>query len=377
MRKKPVPRALSVSTALKGVILGAFLANPLSVMADQHFYTSDDFKRLDKIDSHVHANSIGSDMVDLAREANFKLISINVDYPDFPPVDRQLEITAELYQRHPEDFAFAGTFTMQDWGTQQWVERKVEQIDHATDEGAIAIKVWKNIGMSFRDESGELVMVNDEGFTPVFDYLEEQDLPLIGHQGEPRNCWLPVSEMTVLNDKQYFKEHPHYHMYLHPEMPSYEDQMNSRDRMLDMHPKLTFIGAHMASLEWSVEALARFLEDNPSAVVDMAARIGQIQYQSMQDYEEVRQFFIKYQDRILYATDLTYTDGQSGQEFLAEAMTVWQSDWDYLATDNTLTSGFVEGEFKGLHLPKTVIDKIYRSNAERVFKTTLYASKNH
>ena len=45
---------------------------------------------------------------------------------------------------------------------------------------------------------------------------------LIGHQGEPRNCWLPVEQMTVNNDKEYFREHPQYHMFLHPEMPSYE-----------------------------------------------------------------------------------------------------------------------------------------------------------
>ncbi|WP_339896567.1 amidohydrolase family protein [uncultured Gilvimarinus sp.] len=358
--------------SLKLGILAAALLNPLSSSADQQFYQSNDFKWLGKIDSHVHANSIDSDIVTLAQEANFKLISINVDYPDFPPVKRQLEITAELQNRHPDDFAFAGTFTMQGWGSEHWVDNKIEQINQAREQGAIAIKVWKNIGMSFRNETDELVMVNDEKLSPIFSYLEKEQLPLIGHQGEPKNCWLPVSEMTVLNDKKYFKEHPHYHMYLHPEMPSYEEQMNSRNRMLDQHPSLTFIGAHMASLEWSVEALSSFLEDNPKAVVDMAARIGQIQHQSMENYAKVRDFFIKYQDRILYATDLTLSKGQTGAEFLQEAMDVWQSDWDYLATDNMLTSSFVEGEFRGLQLPKKVINKIYRTNAERVFKKNFF-----
>ncbi|WP_250461945.1 amidohydrolase family protein [Microbulbifer litoralis] len=356
---------------LQGLLLSG-IAWAGTGLAEERFYTAGDFDRVQKIDSHVHANSLSADLVDMARKANFKLISINVDYPDFPPVERQLEIAARLYQRHPRDFAFAGTFTMEGWGDQQWAEKKIAEIEHAVDEGAIAIKVWKNIGMDFRDQSGELVMVDDGAFTPIFNHLNERGLPLIGHQGEPRNCWLPISEMTVLNDKQYFKEHPQYHMYLHPELPSYEDQMESRDRMLDRHPELTFVGAHMASLEWSVDELARFLDDNPKAVVDMAARIGQIQYQSMHDYARVRDFFIKYQNRILYATDLTYSDGQSVGEFFQQALEVWQSDWRYLATDQPMTSGFVEGSFKGLKLPKAVIDKIYKVNSERIFGKVLY-----
>ena len=80
---------------------------------------------------------------------------------------------------------------------------------------------------------------------------------LMGHL-EPRNCWLPLEEMTVKNDRRYFQNNPQYHMYLHPEMPSYEEQLAARDRMLGKHPNLPFLGAHFGSLEWSVDALARF-----------------------------------------------------------------------------------------------------------------------
>ena len=76
-------------------------------------------------------------------------------------------------------------------------------------------------------------------------------------------------------------------MYLHPEMPSYEEQLAARDRMLGKHPNLPFLGAHFGSLEWSVDALARFLEELPSAVVDTAARMGQLEYQSQGLYAEV------------------------------------------------------------------------------------------
>ena len=60
---------------------------------------------------------------------------------------------------------------------------------------------------------GRLVMIDDAKFDPVFDFIREQHRVLIGHQGEPHNCWLPLDQMTVNNDKEYFREHPQYHMY--------------------------------------------------------------------------------------------------------------------------------------------------------------------
>src|SRR5208283_678817 len=115
--------------------------------------------------------------------------------------------------------------------------------------------------------------------------------------------------MSVNNDKEYFRGHPQYHMFLHPELPSYEQQMAARDRMLAKNRGLKFMGAHLASLEWSVERLAEFLDRNPDAVVDLAARMGQVQYQSNRDRAKVRRFFIRYQNRLLYGTDVEQEPG--------------------------------------------------------------------
>jgi len=206
------------------------------------------------------------------------------------------------------------------------------------------------------------------------DHLREKNILLIGHQGEPKNCWLPIEEMTVNNDKEYFKNHPQYHMYLHPEFPSYEDQMNARDRMLEKNKNLLFMGAHLASLEWSVDELAKFLDRFPNAVVDMAARMGQVQYQSQRDREKVRNFMIRYQDRILYATDLTHAPDADPQEFKTEVHEKWLKDWMYLNTEEMMTAPEIDGEFQGLALPKSIIDKMYRINALKTFPDAFRAS---
>ena len=103
-------------------------------------------------------------------------------------------------------------------------------------------------------------------------------------------------------------------MYLHPEMPGYEDQIGARDRFVAAHPGLRFVGAHLGSLEYDVDRIAAFLDRFPNANVDMAARMSQVQYQSVRDYEKVRNFFIKYQDRLLYGTDLTLNPDEASSD---------------------------------------------------------------
>jgi predicted TIM-barrel fold metal-dependent hydrolase len=221
--------------------------------------------------------------------------------------------------------------------------------------------------MEFRDRAGRLVMIDDPNFDAIFAHVRERGLVLVGHQGEPHNCWLPLADMTVNNDREYFRDHPQYHMYLHPELPSYQQQMAARDRMLERNPGLRFMGAHMASLEWSVDELARFLDAHPNAVVDLAARMGQVQYQSNQDRGKVRRFFIRYQDRLLYGTDLTQEAGAKGADIRREAHEVWLRDWRYLTTGATQRVPELDAPVRGLALPRDVIRRIYATNAERWF----------
>jgi len=104
----------------------------------------------------------------------------------------------------------------------------------------------------------------------------------------------------------------------------------------------------------------------------------QLQFQSKTDLDKVRRFFIKYQDRLLYGSDLTenpqdpheraQNPPSDGQPFELEADQFWRSDWLYLATAEVQRIDAIESAVKGLGLPKPVIDKIYYLNAQRVFR---------
>lgn len=339
-------------------------------------YSEADFAKVAKFDAHFHANVDDARFLDVVRRDGFELLSINVDYPDFPSLAEQAKVAHQMRTADPKHFHFATTFSMQGFGTPGWTERTNRALDAAFAQGAIAVKVWKNIGMVAKDAEGKRVFLDDPRFDGVMAHLEQRSIPLIAHQAEPKNCWLPLDQMTTENDRSYFREHPEYYMYLHPEEPSYEALMAARDRFVARHPKLAFDGAHMASLEWSVDELARFFDRYPNTVVDLAARMSNLQVQSNADLAKVRAFFIKYQDRIMYGTDLTDSPPDPAARaqnppatgnFAEEADRVWRADWRYLATPLSQRVDAIDADAKGLDLPRSVIDKIYWKNAQRFF----------
>ncbi len=338
-----------------------------SGQTSSEFYTKEDFKHVQKFDVHVHLNIYDTTFISQARRDNLQLLTVNVNPAYYPSVEEQQSVALRMVKDFPDRLAYATTFTVENWGTKEWLPQTLAYLENSFKQGAIAVKIWKNIGMGLKDSNGKFVMIDDSRFDPVLKMIEKNNITLLGHLGEPRNAWLPVDQMTVSNDKGYFTTHPEYHMFKHPENPSYEDQVNARDNMLKKHPNLRFVGAHLGSLEWNVDELAKRLDQFPNMAVDMAARIVHLQAQSAQNWQKVRNFMIKYQDRLIYATDHG-VDAKSDLSTINKRLhETRMNDWTYFATNDDMTSSSFSGTFKGLQLPKPVIDKIYRINAQKWF----------
>ena len=333
------------------------------------YYTINDFTSVEKYDVHVHLNTNAASFIKQSEEDNFKLITINVDVSsEFPSIEEQEALAIEISERFPGTVNYACTFSVKNFNENTWVEETIASLKDSFSKGAIAVKVWKNIGMELIDSNNNFVMIDHPKFEPVFDFLVKNNIPLIGHLGEPKNCWLPIDKMTVQGDVNYFSTHSKYHMYLHPEFPSYEEQIAARDHMLEKHPGLKFIGAHLGSLEWNVDELAQRLDKFHNMAVDMAARISHLQYQAKTNWQKVHDFCIKYQDRIIYGTDIIINETKDPIEMNKNAHDITLRHWRFFTSDEMMNVPKVEGGFKGLKLPCEVVDKIYYKNAEKWFQ---------
>jgi len=321
--------------------------------------TPDLYEGMTKIDAHVHIRTSDPAIMEFARMEGFKLLTINTRSESQENIDRQREFAVKMKERYPDDISWLATFSMEHFEEPGWAEEVIGRLQEDLNRGASGFKVWKDIGMTFRDSLGQFIFLDDPRFAPVLEFMQASGLTLLTHIGEPRNCWLPIDSMTVNNDKSYFKNNPQYHMYLHPDYPSHERLMESRDHVLAAYPDLLMVGAHLGSLEWDVDVLAGRLDRYPNFAVDLAARVCHLQ---VQDREKVRKFLDKYQDRVLYATDLGISEGNFEARKGGIGST-WRSDWTYFATDSLMSSPDVDNSFRGLDLDEEILRKIFYSNA--------------
>lgn len=333
-------------------------------LKSQNWYTIDDYPNVPKMDVHIHITTQRSAFVEKAIEDNFRLINVTLEYTKgWEDVYSKYKHGLYQHRKFPDAVEMVTAFAVSDWDDPHWEEKVINWLDSCFDQGALGAKVWKNIGMVSRDNSGQLIMIDDPKFDPIFQYIKDRGKTLMAHLGEPKNCWLPLDSMTTNNDRSYFTRHPEYHMYLHPEMPSYQDQVDARDRMLERNPDLTFVGAHLGSLEWSLDELAKRLDKFPNMAVDLAARMGQLFHQTADDRDKVRDFFIKYQDRVLYGTDLADHENSPPEELFPGMDKNWKRDWQFFVTDDVMESDLINTSFQGLKLPADVVDKIFYDNA--------------
>lgn len=54
--------------------------------------------------------------------------------------------------------------------------------------------------MDLKDKEDKFVYIDDERLAPILKYISDNKIPLLAHIGEPKNCWLPVEEMTTISD---------------------------------------------------------------------------------------------------------------------------------------------------------------------------------
>ncbi len=158
-------------------------------------------------------------------------------------------------------------------------------------------------------------------------------------------------------------------MYGRTDRPHHSDIIAARDRVIERHPTLRIVGAHLGSLEYDVDQLAKRFDKYPNFAVDTAgrARIGDL---GRQDRDKVRAFFIKYQDRIMFGTDRSAygqlkMNPRELKDSFAELTDALQLGWDYYAAEKTVITN--DRPCRGLALPDEVLKKLFADNAKRWF----------
>ena len=243
------------------------------------------------------------------------------------------------------------------------VEASIRAAAHA---GAAVLKIWKNLGLTLYDQRNSRLPVDDPRLDVVWRTAGEVGLPVLIHVADPVSFFAPLDDENERLTE--LKAHPDW-WFGGPGMPAFLELIEQFDRVIGRYPDTTFIGAHMGCYAEDLRVVGVMLERHANYLIDSSARIAEV---GRHDREEVRDFFIRHADRILFGSDYSRTRNLMQPEARAPAdeRDYFARHWRYF---ETAECGLehpipVQGAWRvnGIDLPDEVLAKLYEHNAARV-----------
>jgi predicted TIM-barrel fold metal-dependent hydrolase len=322
-----------------------------------------DFAAVAPIDTHVHVYKDDPTFAAMVKRLNLRLVNICViddRDPFFKGLEPQRSEVLKVRKITDGRAAFCTTFNPYGFEQPGFKEKTISQLNGDFANGAVAVKIYKVMGMEMKNKAEKYVMPDDPAFEPVYQDIAAHNRTVVAHIAEPDSCWQAPNPESP--DYSYYKEHPQEYAYTHPDWPSKASILAARDHLLAANPKLRVVGAHLGSMETDVDQIARRFDRYPNFAVDTAARV---QYLMMQPREKVAAFLMKYQDRVIYGTDLGLDANGDAAAALKEWQERYRRDWKYFATDDWVD--YNGKKYQGLNLPQPVVHKIFHDNAVHWF----------
>lgn len=316
---------------------------------------------LHPIDAHAHIWKTDPGFTAMLERWNLHIVDIlyvdDKQASSLPLAQQRAAALAFVRSAHGHA-SLCTTFDPFQFSRPDFLQTTIKGLNDDFAKGAIAVKIWKNIGMELKDSDGHYVMADDPRFEPIYRDIEAHNRTLIAHQAEPDVAWGPSDPKAL--DAPYYAEHPEWNMQKIAGAPSKQTILTARDHLLALHPHLRVIGAHLGSMESDVNMIAERFDRYPNFAIDTGARVPHL---TIQPSAKVRAFLIKYQDRVLYGTDIEF----SGAEAARAAVDEWEKqlalDWRYFATADRFN--YNGRMVQGLHLPPAVLAKLFHGNAVR------------
>lgn len=305
------------------------------------------------IDYHNHLDGqTPSDVLRVMDDCNIECI-VNITMR----VGEDALLTIERWHRAaPNRFATIGWMDWSEIGKPDFFhKRAIEQLEILVEHGVRGIKIWKDLGLTLREENGELLRIDDERLAPLFEKAGALNVPVMFHTADPDAFFQPIDHFN----ERYEELAAHPEWSFHGAHYSKDELLAQRDRVFARHPQTVFVAAHVAEKAENLAYVSALLDKHPNLNVDIGARCAEL---GRQPYT-AREFFIRHADRILFGSDLV------------PAAEMYQLHFRFLETADEYfdypSHASRQGRWRiyGLHLPDEVLRKVYQENAMRLLKS--------
>lgn len=233
-----------------------------------------------------------------------------------------------------------------------WAEKAVAQLEADVKAGAVGIgEISKSLGLTTRKPDGTRLKVDDPALDPVWAAAGRLNIPVFIHTAEPQEFfqqpdmhnerWL---ELALFGDRRNYM----------PGQVTFEELMTERDNMIRRNPKTRFVVAHFGWHANNLARAAKMLDTFPNVVFEL----GAVLYDFGRQPRAAREFFTKYQDRILFGKD---TFEPSEFPYYWRVFETADEYFDYYPR-----TYHAFWKMYGMDLPDAVLRKVYYANALKV-----------
>ena len=251
-----------------------------------------------------------------------------------------------------------------------WGEFEADRFEREVGFGAKGMKFFKAMGLGARDSDGKLIAIDDARFDPIMARAAKLNAVIAIHVGDPKAFFEPPNAQNERYDE--LKQAPDWSFY-GEDYPPFLELWKQTERLLSRHPATTFLLIHLGMAE-DLDYMEKLLDAHPNVYVDTSARVPEF---GRHPVDKVRRFFLKFQDRILFGTDLSISPDHWQLGSVSEtpvgfedAVKFYEAHFRFFETDlkNIDHPTPIQGRWKvnAIHLPPEVLRKLYYDNAEKL-----------
>jgi predicted TIM-barrel fold metal-dependent hydrolase len=242
-----------------------------------------------------------------------------------------------------------------------WSEKATAELERCFRAGAHGLKIAKELGLTYKNTDGSYIQADDKRFDSIWELCARYNKPVMIHLSDSYGRFLPIGPENERYEAGLWRSSPegNYYMTGHPTVDVIE---KARENMHARHPNTRFVNAHFAMLYYDMDKVVALLDRFPNADIELSATVQDLGRAPRM----IRDFFLKYQDRILFGSD--GNPGRGIEEFWVphwRFLETFDEHFDHPAQLRSATGAPLHGRWRiyGIGLPDDVLRKVYYANA--------------
>jgi predicted TIM-barrel fold metal-dependent hydrolase len=301
-------------------------------------------------DVHTHRTSRVDGIAERIKQMDELNLRVLVDLSGGSAAEVKTKVDALQATPHKDRFRVFANVEWEGAGAPGWEQKVLTDLRQAVANGAIGLKVFKELGLRHKKADGTRLAIDDPALDPVWALAGELNIPVIIHTAEPQEFFAPLD----YNNERWLELNLFPNRQSPPSIyPTFEQLMKERDHIFSKHPKTRFIGAHFNWYGNDLGRAARQLDTQPNVYLEVAA----VLYEFGRQPYAAAQFFTKYQDRVLFGKDTYET---SEYPYFFRVFETRDEYFDYYRPYHAFWKLY------GMGLPDEILKKLYYKNALKV-----------